>query len=181
MLFSACDGLGLGKYDIKSDGFERIISDIKKTVGDDGMIDEITLSFDDKDPSKNTEVEVATIDFQSKSDKKQLQRMTYTSYTGWGSIDPVEITVRGNAEEFSLDDEVNSISLVNIDALKKVYEETLKIVGEDCDNPSFSLIQIEFEKDKDLVYSVSVKGNLKSNGVKKSFSLNFDKDGNLIK
>lgn len=181
VLFLSCGGLGTGKYDIKADGFEKMVSDIKKSVGENGMIDEITLSFDAKNPEKNTEIEVANIDFQSKEDKMKLQRLTYVCHTGWGTPEPLEIRLTsGDAEDFKLEDELNSVNQISVDALKKVYTESIKKVSEECDKHVFSLIQMEFEKGKDIIYEVSMKGNLKSNGVQKSYNFDFDKDGNLI-
>lgn len=181
VLFSACGGsLGGNKYDTKSEGLEKALADIKKTVGEDGMMDELRFSFDDDAADKNTTIEFVSADFQSKSDKNQLQRISFNNYTGWSQIEPVEITVTGNAENFSLDDEVNSISLVKAEVLKKVYEEALKKAAEERNDVLFSSISIDFDKDKDIVYNASLDGKLKNNGVKKSLYLKFDKDGNLI-
>ena len=177
--FSACGSFN--NYDAATDGIERIFNDVKRTVGEDGQIDEILIMFS-KEDGKRSMIDYFKVDFQSKSDKNKLQRVAYHGHSGWTPIEPLEITIRGgNAADYDLNYDVSSISLVKPDVVKKIYDNALQYVGETCDDIIFTSISVDLVADEDLKYKTSLKGTLKSNGVKDSFYLDFDQDGNMTR
>jgi len=179
VLFSAC-GVSFGGYDASTDGIERIFSDVTKTVTEEGMIDEFSISFETEE-GKRSMISYFEIDFQSKSDSKKLQRVSYHSYNGWSAIEPIEITVRGDASAFDLNDEVAPFSTIDPTVVKKIYDSALQTLGETCDDIVFVSLSAKLDAGVDIKYSTYLTGVLKSNGVKDKFFSDYDKNGNLLK
>ena len=178
LLFSACGNL-VSNYDANSDGIDKIFKDVTKTVGEDSKIDEIKIMFSD-DPGQESMISYFMVDFQSKSDQKELLRVEYHGHSGWTQVEPLEITVRGNPEDFDLNNEVNPFSQFRPDIIKKVYDSAIQKVGEECDNIKFVSISADPYIDEDIEYSTYLEGTLKSNNVTKKIFLYYDKEGNLI-
>ncbi|MCL1942927.1 MAG: hypothetical protein FWF54_05190 [Candidatus Azobacteroides sp.] len=180
IIFAACGSLENDKYDVKSDGFEKAMEHLEKIPGGDVMADELRFSFNDSVGDKNNMIDIISVEFQSKSDKNQLERMTYNPVTGWSAINPVEINPDGDCPEvYELDEEINTLSLVKADVLKKVYEEAIRKAAEQQIHPLMSNILVNFKKGKDVTYETSVRGSLKNSGEFKLIYFVFDKDGNL--
>ena len=180
LFFTAC-GASYNNYDAAADGIERIFNDVKRSVGEDGQIDELSISFSNE-KGQTSMISYFVVDFQSKSDKNKLQRVSYHSYNGWSAIEPVEITVTGgNASEYDLNDDVNSIAQVKTEVVRKIYDSALQKLSETCDDITFVSLSADLEANRDVEYSAYLQGTLKSNGVKDKFFFDYDKDGNQTK
>ena len=180
VFFSAC-GVSFGGYDASTDGIERIFSDVTRTVTEEGMIDEFSIGFS-KDEGQRSMIDYFQIDFQSKSDTKKLQRVSYHSYNGWSAIEPLEITVHGgDASSYNLNDDVAPFSTIDPAVVKKIYDSALQTLGETCDDIVFVSLSAKLDAGRDIKYSTYLSGVLKSNGVKDKFFSDYDKNGNLLK
>ena len=179
LFFSACGG-AYNNYDASTDGIERIFNDVTTTVTQEGMIDEISIMFS-KEEGQRSMISYFQVDFQSKSDAKKLQRVEYHDHSGWTAVQPLEITVRGDAASFDLNDDVAPFTSIDPAIVKKVYDSALQKLSETCEDITFVSLSADLVAGRDIEYSTYLSGVLKSNGVKDKFFFDYDKNGDLKK
>ena len=177
IIFSGCNH---EKYNATSTGFTKVLEYLEKSLGKDVEVDELRFIFNDDTADKNTAIRMISIEFQSKSNQNQLERMTYTDKNGWGAIEPIQFSSdEDEVEMYDFEDEVNSLSLVKGDVLEKVYNNALKKSSEQYSDRLMSSILIDFKKGKDVIYETTLK---RGTGKRKTIiHFGFDKNGNLKK